>query len=50
MNKEKKHVSAIWREIKLILAGYVISLVISGATAMIVPEGIASLDKAIPSH
>lgn len=50
MKKEKKHVSAVWREIKLILAGYVIVLVISGATAMIVPEGIGWLDKMVPTN
>lgn len=49
MKKEEKHVSAVWREIKILLALYVIALVISGATAMIVPEGIAWLDKSIPT-
>ncbi len=49
MNKEKKYVSAVWREIKLLLSGCIIALVISGATAMIVPEGIAWLDKSIPT-
>lgn len=47
MKKEEKHVSAVWREIKILLIGYVLALVISGATAMIVPEGIAWLDKSI---
>lgn len=41
MKKEEK-------QIKILLAGYVIALVISGATAMIVPEGIALLDSKIP--
>jgi hypothetical protein len=42
MKKEKK-------QINILLLGYVVALVISGATAMIVPEGIAWLDKSIPS-
>jgi len=42
MNTEKK-------QIKILILGYVTALVISGATAMIVPEGIASLDRMIPS-
>jgi hypothetical protein len=42
MKKEEK-------QIKILLAGYVIALVISGATGMIVPEGILWLDKTIPS-
>lgn len=43
MKKEKE-------QIKILLAAYVIALVIIGATAMIVPEGIAWLNKTIPNH
>lgn len=42
MKKENK-------QIKLLLSGYIIALVISGATAMIVPEGIAWLHEKIPT-
>lgn len=42
MKKEKK-------QLKVLILGYVTALVFSGATAMIVPEGIASLDRMIPS-
>lgn len=41
MKKEKK-------QIKLLLAGYTIALIISGGTAMIIPEGIAWIDSIIP--
>ncbi len=48
MKKEEKHVSAVWREIKILLAFYVIALVISGATAMVVPEGLHWLVRIVP--
>lgn len=43
MKKEKK-------QINILLIGYVVALVISGATAMVVPEGIRSLHHTIPTH
>lgn len=48
MKKEKKQSFTTRFEIKALIAVYVIALIISGATAMIVPEGIAWLNEVVP--